>query len=93
MDIKELLASTLPLHPSEFEELVSCSFVFRFPQNSAYFHKIVHQRSVLSPLLFAIAVHAITEYGSKDLMNEIFYADNVILKSKSTENLREKFLK
>ena len=26
-------------------------------------------------------------------MNEIFYADNVILKSKSTENLSEKFFK
>ena len=52
-----------------------------------------HQGSVLSPLLFAIAVDAISENEREGLMNEILYADDLVLISKSMENLKEKFLK
>ena len=44
----------------------------------------VHQRSVLSPLLFAIAVN-------EELINEILYADDLVLMSRSIKNLKEKF--
>ena len=53
----------------------------------------VHQISVLSLMLFAIAVKAITEYAKEDLMNKILNADDLVLIGKNTENLREKFLK
>ena len=53
----------------------------------------VHQGSVLSPLLFAIAVDVISENAIEGLMNEILYADDLILMSESMENLKEKFLK
>ena len=53
----------------------------------------VHQGSVLLPLLFAITVHVISENARKGLMNEILYADDLVLMSKSIENLKKKFLK
>ena len=53
----------------------------------------VHQGSVLSPLLFAIAVDVISENAREGLMNEILYGDDLVLMSKSMENLKEKFLK
>ena len=53
----------------------------------------VHQRSVLLPLLFAIAVDAISENAREGLMNEILYADDLVLMSESMQNLKEKFLK
>ena len=53
----------------------------------------VHQRSVLSTLLFAIAVDIISENAREGLMNEIFYADGLVLMSESIKNLKEKFLK
>ena len=53
----------------------------------------VHQGSVLSPLLFAIAVDVISENAREGLMNEILYVDDLILMSESMENLKEKFLK
>ena len=53
----------------------------------------VHQGSVLSPLLFAIAVHIISENPREGLMNEILYADDLVLMSESMENRKEKFLK
>ena len=49
----------------------------------------VHQGFVLLPLLFAIAV----ENAREELMNEILYADSLILMSESMENSKEKFLK
>ena len=52
----------------------------------------VLQRIVLSLLLFAIVEDAIMEIA-KGLMNEIVYADDLVLMSESMENLREKFLK
>ena len=53
----------------------------------------VHQGSVFSPLLFAITVEVITETTKKRLMNEILYADDLVLTSQSIENLKEKFSK
>ena len=53
----------------------------------------VHKGSVLSPLLFAIAADVISENGREGLMNEILYADDLVLMSESIENLKEKFLK
>ena len=53
----------------------------------------LHQGSVLSPLLFAIAVNVISKNTREGLINEILYVDDVVLVSESTENLKEKFLK
>ena len=53
----------------------------------------VHEGSLLSPLLFAIAVDIISENAREGLMNEILYADDLVLISESTKNLKEKFLK
>ena len=52
----------------------------------------VHQGSMLSPLLFAIAVDIISENAREGLINEILYADDLVLMSESIENLKEKFL-
>ena len=51
----------------------------------------VHEGSVLSPLLFTIAVDVISEKAREELMNEILYEDGLVLMSKSMENLREVF--
>ena len=53
----------------------------------------VHQGFVLSPLLLAITVDVISENAREGLMNEILYADDLVLMSESMENLKEKFLK
>ena len=53
----------------------------------------VHQGSVLSPLLFAIPVDVILKNPREGLMNEILYADDLVLRSGSMESLKEKFLK
>ena len=52
-----------------------------------------HQGSALSTLLFAIAVDVISENAREGLMNEVFYANDLVLMSESKENLKEKFLK
>ena len=51
----------------------------------------VHQGSVLSPLISAIVVDVVTEYAREQLLNEILYADDLVLMSKSFYDLREKF--
>ena len=51
----------------------------------------VHQGSVISPLIFAIVVDAVTEQARKGLFNEILYADDLVLMSKNLEDLRERF--
>ena len=48
----------------------------------------VHQGSVISPLIFAIVVDAVTEQARKGLLNEISHADDLVLMS---EDLRERF--
>ena len=51
----------------------------------------VHQGSVISPLIFAIVLDAVTEQARKGLLNEILYADDLVLMSKNLEDLRERF--
>jgi len=41
----------------------------------------IHQGSVLSPLLFVIVVDVVTKCARKGLMNEILYADDLVLTS------------
>ena len=48
----------------------------------------VHQGSVLSPLIFAIVVDVVTEHAREGLLNEILYADDLVLMSESLEDLR-----
>ena len=48
---------------------------------------------MLSPLLFVIAVDVIPQNAREILMNEILYANDLILMSESMENLKKKFLK
>ena len=50
----------------------------------------VHQGSVISPLIFAIVVDAVTEQA-RGLLNEILYADDLVLMSENLEELRERF--
>ena len=50
----------------------------------------VHQWSVLSPLIFAIVVDVVTEHAREGLLNEILYADDLVLMSESLEDLRER---
>ena len=51
----------------------------------------VHQGSVLSPLLFAIVVNVITENARRGVVNELLYADDLVLMSKDMEDLKERF--
>ena len=54
----------------------------------------VHQGSVLSPLIFAIVVDVVTEHTREGLLlNEILYADDLVLMSESVNDLRERFQK
>ena len=45
----------------------------------------------MSPLIFAIVVDAVTEQASKGLLNEILYANDLVLMSENLEDLRERF--
>ena len=47
----------------------------------------------MSPLLFVVSVDEILENAREGLMNEILYADDLVLMSESKENLKEKFSK
>ena len=51
----------------------------------------MHQGFVISPLIFAIVVDAVTEQGRKGLLNEILYADDLVLMSENLKDLRERF--
>ena len=51
----------------------------------------VHQGSVLSPLIFAIVVDAVSEHAREGLLNKILYADDLVLMSENLEDLRERF--
>ena len=51
----------------------------------------VHQGSVLSPLLFAIVVDVITENARRGVVNELLYADDLVIMSKDMEDLKERF--
>ena len=65
---------------------------------SAYSEKFeikvgVYQGSVLSPLLFAIVVDVVTENAKRGVVNELLYADDLVLMSKTIEDLKERFWK
>ena len=51
----------------------------------------VHQGSVLSPPLFAVAVDAITENARRGVVNELLYADDLVLISETMKDLRKDF--
>ena len=51
----------------------------------------VHQGSVLSPLLFAIVVNVITENATRAVVNELLYADDLVLMSEDMEDLKKRF--
>ena len=53
----------------------------------------VHQGSVISPLILAIVVDAVTEQARRGLLNEILYEDDLVLMSEHMEDLRERFRK
>ena len=44
----------------------------------------VHHRSMLSPLLFAIVADVITENARRGVVNELLYADDLVIMSKQT---------
>ena len=51
----------------------------------------VHQESGLSPLSFAIVEDVITENARRDVVNELLYSDDLVIMSKTMENLKERF--
>ena len=51
----------------------------------------VHQGSEPSPLIFAIVVDVVSEHAREELLNEILYADDLLLMSESLHDLRERF--
>ena len=53
----------------------------------------VHQRPVSTPLIFAYAVDVITEYAKEDLMNEVFYADDLVLMVESIGEFEREIFK
>ena len=50
----------------------------------------VHQGSVPSLLIFAIVVDVVTEHARERLLNEILYADDLVLMSESLDDIRER---
>ena len=46
----------------------------------------MHQGSVLSPLIFAIVVDVVTGHAREGLLNEISYANDLMLMSESLED-------
>ena len=52
----------------------------------------VHQGSVLSPLRFEIAVGVISE-NTRGLMNQILYADDLVVMSENIEELEREVFK
>ena len=51
----------------------------------------VHEGPVLSPLLFPIAVDVITENARRAVVNKLMFADDLVLMSKTMEDLKERF--
>ena len=46
---------------------------------------------MLSPFLLAIVVNVITENARRGVVNELLYADELVLMSETTEDLKERF--
>ena len=53
----------------------------------------VHQGSVLSPLLFACVMEALTQEVREGLPWELLYADDLVLMAESIEELKEKVMR
>ena len=51
----------------------------------------VHQESVLSPLLLAMVVDVIIENARRAVVNELLYADNLVLMSETIKDLNRRF--
>ena len=51
----------------------------------------VHQEFLLSPLLFSTVVDVSTENARRGVVNELLYADGLVLMSKDMEYLKERF--
>ena len=51
----------------------------------------VHQGSVLSPLIFSTVVDVVTEHAREGLLNEVLYADDLVLMREVLEDLKERF--
>ena len=51
----------------------------------------VDQGFVLSPPIFVVVVDVVTEHAKEGLLNEISYADDLVLMSERLKNLRERF--
>ena len=51
----------------------------------------VHQGSMVSPLLFAIVVDVITDNARSSVTNEALYVNDVVFKSDTTPDLKERF--
>ena len=47
----------------------------------------VHQGFALSPLIFAIVVGVVTEHAKEGLLNEILYADDLVLISRAVNSI------
>ena len=63
---------------------------------SAYSEKFkvkcgVHQGSVLSPLLFPIALNVVTENTRRDVVNELLFADDLVPMSETMKEIQRKF--
>ena len=52
-----------------------------------------HQGSVLSPFIFTLVVHVVTEFVRESALSELLYADDLVLMSETIEGHRNKFLK
>ena len=53
----------------------------------------MHQGSVLSPFLFAVVVDVVTKFDRRGTLNELLYADNLVMMSETIEGLRNTFTK
>ena len=51
----------------------------------------VHQGSVLSPILFAKVVDVITKNARRGVVNELLYADDLVILSEDIEDLKNRF--
>ena len=49
----------------------------------------MQQRSVQSPILFAVVVDVVTELAKRGLLSELLYADDLVLMSGTIEVLRK----